>query len=398
VTPPPRLLWLAFASFVAYGLPGGALGLAWLSMQRDFGRSLEALGLLLAVLMLGNLVSSASSGSLASRFSLGAVCLAGSLGMALGLSGFALAPTWGWLLAATLLLGLGMGLLNAGVNTFAAHHFRTSRMNWLHAFYGLGSSLAPLLVTVLVIRAGLDWRLVFALFAALQLAVSLGFAATLKGWQVELPEERGAALKPRALGSLRRAAVWLMIGLFFVHNGLALSAGQFSGTLLVDGRGWTPERAGVWVSAYFFAVLLGRALLGLLGDRIGPRRLLRAATITALLGAALLTLAAPIATMAGLVLLGLALAPVYPTGMSRAPALVGPRHAAAAIGFIIAGGAIGSAVTPWLLGLLTHPLGLEVVAFSFVLLAALQLFIHEHLLRREARPPLPAPLTPQEVP
>ena len=52
--PAPHVLPLAFFAFVVYGLPANALGVAWLRMADEFGRTLESLGLLLAVLMLGN--------------------------------------------------------------------------------------------------------------------------------------------------------------------------------------------------------------------------------------------------------------------------------------------------------------------------------------------------------
>lgn len=380
---PASSLWLSFAAFVVYGLPGGALGVAWLEMQSGFGRTLEALGQLLAVLMLGNLLTSASSGPLVRRFGLGQVCLAGSLLMTAGLAGYALAPGWSALLAATLVLGLGMGLLNAGINTFAAAHFRSSRMNWLHAFYGLGSALGPFLVTLLVIRGGQPWQLVFGLFALAQLGISLMLASTLSGWHLEqLPDPSSARL--RATDSLQHLVVWLAIALFFVHNGLALSAGQLSGTLFVEGRGHSPDIAGSWVSVYFFAVLLGRILLGFVSDQLGPRDLLRAGTAATVLGAALLWWSPlPLAGFLGLALMGLSLAPIYPTGISRAPALVGRQHAANAIGFMIAGGAIGSAFTPWLIGLLSRPLGLGAVAAAFFVLALLQFLVHERLLSRE---------------
>ena len=114
--------------------------------------------------------------------------------MLAGLVGYAVAPSWGVLLAATLLLGLGMGALNSSVNTFVAHHYRAGRMNWLHACYGLGSTLGPLLVTLLVLRAGGPWRLAFTLIALAQGAVSALLALTLKNWQLDAdttPEPAG---------------------------------------------------------------------------------------------------------------------------------------------------------------------------------------------------------------
>ena len=386
--PVPHVLPLAFFAFVVYGLPASALGVAWLRMADEFGRTLESLGLLLAVLMLGNLPTSANSGRLIARFTLGPTLLGGSLLMLAGLVGYAVAPSWGALLAATLLLGLGMGALNSSVNTFVAHHYRAGRMNWLHACYGLGSTLGPLLVTLLVLRADGPWRLAFALIAFAQGAVSALLALTLKNWQLDvdtaLESSDRAAARPGATDSLRLLVVWLGVALYFVHNGLALSAGQFASTLFVDGRGVSAEVAGAWVSVYFSGMLVGRVLLGLAGDRLEPGALLRVGTGGAVLGAALLWWAPlPLVGFVGLALMGLALSPVYPTGMALTPRRVGRRHSANAIGFQIAGGSVGSALVPYLLGLLTHPFGLGVIAAALFALAVLQFFVHERLLRQD---------------
>ena len=81
--------------------------------------------------------------------------------------------------------------------------------------------------------------------------------------------------------------------------------------------------------------------------------------------------------------MGLALSPVYPTGMALTPQRVGRRHAANAIGFQIAGGSVGSALVPYLIGLLTHPFGLGVIAAALFALSILQFLVHERLLRQD---------------
>ncbi len=383
----PGLLWLAFFSFVVYGVPGAALGVAWLEMRLDFARTLQSLGQLLAVMTLGNLLTSALSGRLIGRFGLGKTCLGSSLLMLLGLLGYAFSPGWGLLLAATLLLGLGMGTLNTGVNTFVAHHYPLSRMSWLHVFYGVGSVIGPFLMTLLALRAGYSWRLAFALVALAQLLVTAFIAATLRDWRLEDAEAlEPSRLKPRTLETLRLPLAWLGVAFYFVHSGVSLGAGQLTGTLFVEGRGFSLERAGFWVSLYFFCVLASRVLLGLVGDRFSAQSILRLSTAAAILGTLLLWWnPLSLVSLLGFVLMGFSLATVYPLGISRTPQLVGRSHSANAIGLQIAGGALGSAFTPWLIGLLNAPLGPNVIAVALVVLAVLQFAVHESILRYETR-------------
>ena len=43
--------------------------------------------------------------------------------------------------------GLGFGAVDAAVNVHAAHHFSARQINWMHASYGAGATLGPLLAT-----------------------------------------------------------------------------------------------------------------------------------------------------------------------------------------------------------------------------------------------------------
>ncbi len=387
--PPPlpaHLLPLAYAAFVVYGMPGAALGVAWLRMQDAFGRTLNGLGWLLAVLMFANLLTSFNSGRLISRFGVGRHCFVGSALMTLGLLGYVFAPAWAALVAATFVLGLGMGMLNTGVNTFVAHRYLSSRVNWLHAFYGLGATLGPLLVTFFTLRHNLPWQTSFGIIAVLQLGVTLTFGATLQAWRLDGDDPDGEPqARATAADSLRLLAVWLGIALYFVHNGLSLSAGQLSSTFFVEGRGLDAARVGAWLSLYFAAITVGRVLLGFLSDLLGAGTLLRVSTFITVLGAALLWWnPTPSTGLVGLAVMGLSLAPVYPTGIYRTPRLVGLRHSANTIGFQIAGASLGSAALPWLISLSTLPLGLNVVGVWFFGLALLQFVVHENLMRHEA--------------
>ena len=306
--------------------------------------------------------------------------------MTLGLLGYGFAPAWAALVAATFTLGLGMGMLNTGVNTFVAHRYRSSRVNWLHAFYGLGATLGPLLVTFFTLRHNLPWQTSFGVIAVLQLGVTLTFGATLQAWRLE-EDEGGSEPQARATAtdSLRLLAVWLGIALYFVHNGLSLSAGQLSSTLFVEGRGLDATRVGTWLSVYFAAITLGRVLLGFLSDLLGAGMLLRVSTFVTVVGAALLWWnPTPLTGLVGLAVMGLSLAPVYPTGIYRTPQLVGLRHSANAIGFQIAGASLGSAALPWLISLSTLSFSLNVIGVWFFGLALLQFVVHECLLRHEA--------------
>ena len=92
------LVAIAYAGFVASGVPTGMLGVAWPSVGETFALPLDALGVLLVAEMIGNLLISFFGGPLISRIGVGRVLLLSALARGLGALGYGLAPTW-WLMA-----------------------------------------------------------------------------------------------------------------------------------------------------------------------------------------------------------------------------------------------------------------------------------------------------------
>src|SRR5262249_34015213 len=115
-----------------------------------FDLELSALGMLLATAMVGYLLSAFSSGMLVARLGVARLLIWSSLALVLSSLGYALAPGWPVMVAFGLLTGLGAGAVDAGVNAFAAARFAPRTVTWLHACYGVGAMLGPLLLTALM--------------------------------------------------------------------------------------------------------------------------------------------------------------------------------------------------------------------------------------------------------
>jgi hypothetical protein len=152
-TVPPLLL--ACLAYIDVALPGSTLGLLWPSMRLSFGAPVGALGILLVPGIAASVLASALTGRL--RPGTGTLAAAGTLLTAVALAAETLAP-WLWVMAiGTVLFGLGFGVLDASLNAHAARHFGARDINWMHASYGLGATIGPVLVTALL-SAGRGWR------------------------------------------------------------------------------------------------------------------------------------------------------------------------------------------------------------------------------------------------
>ena len=337
-------LWTAYLGFVAVGLSNNVLGASWLVLRPTFSQSLGSVGVLIAALMLGGLASSLTSGFVLARLRTSSYCAVGSFLASAGLLGY-LGSSWTLLVVSTLVLGIGSGILNAGLNTFVAAHYPASRMNWLHAFYGVGSSLGPFLFTLWALSFGLPWRWVYGGIAGIYLilvVLALRYRQLWPPLQFRSAESGTKSAKPDLSAALGLGVVWLGMALFFVHTGTSGSTGQLSSSFLNLGRGVPAEVAGNAAALYWACITLGRLLMGAVVDRVGSVRLLRFCTAGTVVGAAMLWLAPlPLISFLGVAVMGVTLAPVYPTSVSQIPARVGPNLSAHVIGVQVAAGVFG---------------------------------------------------------
>ena len=372
---------LAFLAFVSLGLPDGLLGVSWPSMRQSFGLPLDALGLFVGFTTAGYLTSSFVSGAVLRHVSLGALLTLSTAAAATALLVIAVAPVWPGLLVAAFLAGLGGGAIDAGLNAYGAVHFSARILNWLHAFFGLGTTLGPLIVT-LVLGADLVWRWSYGIVGCAQVALAITFFATRDRWRPVEVEGAPPLASAGSVETLRRPVVWLGMGLFFLYSGVELGTATWSYSLLTLGRGVEATTAGLFVTLYWGSLMAGRVLFGFVADRLPLVATLRGCILASAVGALLFWLGSTAVSLAGLMLMGFTLAPIFASLISLTPGRVGRDHADSAIGFQIAAAGLGGAVVTAALGLLADEVGLDVIGVAIFATTLLLLAAYEGFMRR----------------
>lgn len=369
------ILLLAYLAFISMALPDGLLGVAWASMRLTFDEPVSALGLLLPFAVISSLLSSAAAGFVLARIGVGRLLAASTALSAAALVGYSLASAFWVIIAATTLLAAGSGAVDSGLNAYAARHFGARHINWMHASYGLGATVGPLLVTGMI-GAGLSWRWAYASVAATQVLLAIAFAGTSRAWIArDTADRRVPSTSVRTDGSpwhtLRLAAVWRGASLFALQSGLEASTALWAFLFLTGGRGLAAAPAAATVSAYWAALCVGRLVLGPLAERYGSRPVLVVGVTGIGLGAVLVVLPAPAGVaVAGFVLIGLAAAPMFPLLTLTTRERVGATHADRAVGVQVAASSVAAATIPATIGVLIDHLGTLVLGPCLLALAA----------------------------
>ena len=183
----------------------------------------------------------------------------------------------------------------------------------------------------------------------------------------------------------------MLAGVVFtaVETGVESAAGIWGYVFLTSGRGLPPAVAGVAVSAYWMMMFAGRAVLGPVAERAGATRVLAIAVIGIPAGAVLMTVPAPaFVAVAGLLLLGLAAAPVFPLVTLTTADRVAAGTATAAVTLQVAASAVGSAALPSGIGLAIGAVSAQALAPSLLVLGLAMCAVY-WLALRPPPPPLP---------
>ncbi|WP_372422536.1 MFS transporter [Salinarimonas chemoclinalis] len=383
--PRALLVVVAYLGFVSLALPDIAHGVSWPFVRDAFALPQSGLGLIMAGTAAGFFVSSFFAGRLLEAVGVGRL-LAGSTGLvAAALVGTAIAPNFAVFLAAAPLVGLGSGAIDSGLNAYAAARFSARHMTWLHAAFGFGAACGPFLMTGALVVGG-SWRLGYGTIALIMGAMALVFLSTRGLWRADAggPVGAGARAAPARVttrAALAHPVVRLQIAMFCIYVGVEYGAGLWIFTVLSEGRGLSVELAGTMAGLFWGGLFVGRVGFGLVADRLGEDLSVRLGLAGMTLGAAAFALAPTPVGLVGIVLLGLACAPIFPMLMSRTPARLGAALSAHAIGFQVSAAMLGGVIFPALGGLLADTIGLDAVPFM-VLASVLALVVLNAMLER----------------
>jgi fucose permease len=390
------VLLLAYFAFISLGLPDGLLGVGWPSMATEFRVGTDSVGLLLFAGTAGYLVSSVAAGFSIARLGVGRLLAVSTALASLALAGYAVSPAFAFLVPCALIAGFGGGAIDAGLNAYAAGAFGPRHMNWLHAFFGLGVAIGPLIMTA-VLSGGLSWHWGYGIVASGQALLALAFALTRRSWaqhrarlsaaeQAAGDKADGEAAAPTRIAvTLAIPAVWISAAAFAVYVALEITAGLWAFLFLTGERGISATVAGVCVSAYWASLFVGRVVQGFIVERVGTVRILVGSLLGLVAGSVLVTLPGPgWLAVAGLMVIGFAAAPVFPLLTLTTADRVGSLHADRTIGVQMGASGLGGALIPAGVGVLIDRLGAQVLGPALIVLSLLLLGLYATTRRRPA--------------
>jgi fucose permease len=378
----------SYYGFVMVGVNAGVAGVLLPAQMRDYGVDRTTIGLTFFVFSAGFMLAGSSAGALVHRFGTRLALTVGSGVFAASAFYTATRPPFPALITVQLAFGYGVGMLESVLNAYLTQLPRaTRRLNQLHAFFGVGALIGPLLAAWML--RSWPWPSVYLVIAVLigplLASVLLIFPKSAPPAVEATPvnEEQGHRGLLRA--TVRDRSVVLAALFLAVYVGLEISVGNWGFSFLVDGRGQPQLLAGYAVSGYWLGLTVGRFVISRAASRIGLGEAgMMYACLTGIVAAIGLIwlVSVPAAAGACFALLGFFLGPIFPTTMVITPRLTGERLVPTAIGFMNGVSVGGGCLLPWLAGTITQAEGLPTLVPFCAVLAGLLLMIWWRLAQR----------------
>lgn len=377
------LLAVIYLAFISLGLPDSLLGAAWPTMYPEFQVPVSYAGILSMIIALGTIISSLQSDRLTKRLGAGKVTAISVAMTALALFGFSFSHSFWLLLLWAIPYGLGAGSVDAALNNYVALHFESRHMSWLHCMWGVGASAGPYIMGY-ALNGGQGWNAGYCYIGILQAALTFLLLLSLPLWKKEGTSENGQPIKALSLKEVLiiPGAKEVML-MFFCYCAIEQTSGLWASSYLVLHKGISAQLAASFASMFYIGITVGRAVSGFITMKLNDTQMIRLGQSLIVLGILIMLL--PFngsITLAGLIVIGLGCAPIYPCVIHSTPAHFGSDKSQAIIGVQMAFAYVGTCVMPPLFGLIANHITVALLPVYLLALIVLLIFMHERLLRK----------------
>lgn len=376
------LLGIIYVAFISLGLPDALLGASWPSIQGEMGVPVSFAGIISIIISGGTIISSLFSDALTKRLGTGKVTAISVAVTAGALWGFSVSNSFWMLCVIALPYGLGAGAVDAALNNYVALHYEARHMSWLHCFWGVGASVGPYIMGACLV-GGLPWTGGYRIISLLQMGLTAALFATLSLWKsgkAAEGEQQGARRDIGLREVFKLSGAKEAMVSFFCYCALELTAGLWAASYMVLNRGLSASAAAKWASLFYLGITMGRFVCGFITMKLNDRNMVRLGQAVTVGGIALLMLPLGQAvTGAGLVMVGVGCAPVYPALLHETPANFGEDVSQAIMGMQMACAYVGSMVMPSLFGMLSGKTGIWLYPFYLLAIMAVMVVMVERL-------------------
>lgn len=388
------LLAIIYLAFISLGLPDSLLGSAWPTMYIQFGVPISYAGIISMIIAGGTIISSLQSDRLTKWLGTGKVTAISVATTAVALLGFSFTHSFRVLCLWAIPYGLGAGSVDASLNNYVALHYKSRHMSWLYCMWGVGATTGPYIMGI-ALSAGHGWNMGYRYTGVIQMILTAALIFSLPLWkgrteeaeveelQTDPVENGKKVLSVREILKISGAREVMIC--FFCYCALEQTTGLWASSYLNLHKGIPAETAATFASLFFIGITVGRAISGFVTMKLNDIQMIRLGQGIIVAGiVAMILPGSNILAMAGLILIGLGCAPIYPCVIHSTPAHFGADKSQAIIGVQMAFAYIGTMLMPPLFGLIARGISVALLPFYLFVILVVMIIMHELLTKKTA--------------
>ncbi len=356
------LLLVIYIAFIGLGLPDSLFGAAWPAIYAEYGLPFSFGSFVTVLSFFGTTISSVCSAKVIRRFGTNKVTAFSTALTAAALLCMSFTGSYLPMCLFALPLGLGAGAIDTALNNYVALHYSATQMSFLHCFYGIGISVSPYILS-LVLNGDAGWRGGYRIAVGIQAVIAVILFCSLPLWKKVHGKESG---EEEAVGQslslkeiIRIPGVKVMWSLFICSCTIECTCGSWGSTFLVEHKGLPAEEAAGIITFYYVGIAVGRFLSGVIATKLHSWAIIKIGQTV--MGLALILLCLPVGgNLAGVALffVGLGNGPLFPNFNYLTPENFGEELSPSVIGTQMAVASIAIMTTPVLCSILGQALGM----------------------------------------
>ena len=386
-----------FMAFIDYGLTGSLFSSVWSQIALDINVDYSLLGVLTMISSGTSGLSSAFAYVLRRRLGTSKSIIVSFIGFTISLLLFYSANNIIMICIALAFLGFSSGIIDTVINSYIIKAYDSGKLSLLHASWGLGSTIGPILMSIAITKA-LNYRLGF-LWSTILIVIGIFIFVFLKIYWENIKKNLDKDfVNLHSVSQEEKQSNISLVDIFKIENGLNFvlcfilcgavnsSLSAWIATLTVNQRNLSVEIGAAAATFYFAGLTATRVLLSFLSKKIGNHNILYGGFIISIISYILLFVKTSDTTFVyfDAALIGIGISPLIPFLHSSVKEFFDEKH----IGVIVSGcnslSLASSALSTALITLLIKLIGVNNVQILFITFIAVALILYSNIIKKHS--------------
>lgn len=379
------VLIVIYIVFISLGLPDSLLGATWPVVHNELNISESFASVYSIIVGASTGISSFIAGKVIRKFGTAKITLFSISLTVLGLFGISFSNNFVVMGIFYIILGLGAGAIDTGLNNYVSLNYKASHMNWLHCFWGIGVTASPVIMSFFLNSDIGSWRNGYRIIALIQLAIAFLVGFVLRKWQ-NAEKQMVSVYTHNDLENvgikkiIKMRGVVLSIISLGIYCGMEFLVGTWGATYIVNALSLSPNIAAKWVSLYYLGIMFGRLISGFISIKFSDKALIRIGLIIAFIGIIMLILKERNTSLIAMLIIGFGYGPIFPSILHSIPQKFGEKYSVDITGYHMGLAGVLGYLSQLIFGYIASATTFKIMPIVILLLCVCLFIVHEFTL------------------